>query len=215
MSMPREEMVIEAGRSDLHYWRDLWRYRELLFFLAWRDVLVHYKQTAVGIAWAVIRPVFAMAAFAFVFGRIAKLPSAGQPYPLLVFAAMLPWLFFAQALAEAGNSLINNASMISRVYFPRLLVPASTIAVCLVDLLIALSLLALLLAWYGQAPDWRVLALPFFILLAAALALGAGLWVAALNVTYRDFRYLREDRDLDAIRKDPRFRQLLREFENR
>lgn len=188
--MPREELIIEPGRSDLHYWRDLWRYRELLLFLAWRDILVHYKQTAIGIAWGVLRPLLTMVTFVIVFGRIANLPSDGAPYPLLVFAGLLPWQFFANAVAEAGGSLVANSSMVSKIYFPRMLVPASATAVVLVDLLISLGLLALLLAWYGHAPGLRLLALPLFVLLAAALAFGAGLWIAALNVTYRDFRYV-------------------------
>lgn len=190
MSSAREEIVIEPGRSDLHYWRDLWRYRELLFFLAWRDVLVHYKQTAIGVAWAVLRPVFTMAAFSFVFGKIAKLPSDGAPYPLLVFSGLLAWQLFANALAEAGASLVTNSSMVSKVYFPRMLVPASAVAVCVVDFFIALAVFAAFMAWFGRVPDARLLALPLFAVLAALLALGAGLWIAALNVKYRDFRYV-------------------------
>lgn len=189
--MRTEELIIEAGRVERHYWRDLWRYRELFFFLAWRDILVRYKQTLIGIAWAVLRPVLTMIVFTIVFGKLAKLPSEGDaPYAIMVFAAMLPWQFFANAFSEAGGSLIGNASMISKVYFPRLIVPTSTIIVSLVDLLISAIILAALMAWYGYAPSLRVLTLPLFVMLAFAAALGAGLWVAALNVKYRDFRYI-------------------------
>jgi lipopolysaccharide transport system permease protein len=183
-------LVIEAGRTERHYWRDLWRYRELLYFLAWRDILVRYKQTAIGVAWAVIRPLLTMLILVVVFGKIAGLPSDGVPYPLLVFAAMLPWQFFANAFAEAGNSLIGNANMISKVYFPRLVIPGSAVIACLVDFLISGVILLGLMVWYGVMPDWRIVTLPAFILLAMAAATGAGLWIAALNVKYRDFRYV-------------------------
>jgi lipopolysaccharide transport system permease protein len=184
------ELIIEAGRTERHYWKDLWRYRELFYFLAWRDILVRYKQTTIGIAWAVIRPVLTMVVFVFVFGKLAKLPSDGVPYPLLVFAALLPWQFFANAFAEAGNSLISNANMISKVYFPRLVVPASAVIVGLVDFLISGVMLVGLMLWYGVAPDWRIVTLPLFLAVAVAASMGAGLWIAALNVQYRDFRYI-------------------------
>jgi lipopolysaccharide transport system permease protein len=183
-------LVIEAGRTERHYWKDLWRYRELFYFLAWRDILVRYKQTVIGIAWAVIRPLLTTVVFVFVFGKLAKLPSDGVPYPLLVFAALLPWQFFANAFAEAGNSLISNANMISKVYFPRLVVPASAVIVGLVDFLISGVMLVGLMLWYGVAPDWRIVTLPLFLALAVVAAMGAGLWIAALNVQYRDFRYI-------------------------
>ncbi|MBY0246138.1 MAG: ABC transporter permease [Nitrospiraceae bacterium] len=183
-------LVIEAGRTERHYWKDLWRYRELFYFLAWRDILVRYKQTTIGIAWALIRPVLTMVVFVFVFGKLAKLPSDGVPYPILVFAALLPWQFFSNAFAEAGNSLISNANMISKVYFPRLVVPASAVIVGLVDFLISGVLLAGLMLWYGVAPDWRIVTLPLFLAVAVVAAMGAGLWIAALNVQYRDFRYI-------------------------
>jgi lipopolysaccharide transport system permease protein len=183
-------LVIEAGRTERHYWKDLWRYRELFYFLAWRDILVRYKQTAIGIAWALIRPVLTMVVFVFVFGKLAKLPSDGVPYPILVFAALLPWQFFSNAFSEAGNSLISNANMISKVYFPRLVVPASAVIVGLVDFLISGVLLAGLMLWYGVAPDWRIVTLPLFLAVAVVAAMGAGLWIAALNVQYRDFRYI-------------------------
>ena len=190
MSATQQVLIIEAGRAERHYWRDLWRYRELFYFLAWRDILVRYKQTVIGLAWALIRPFLTMVVFVFVFSKLAKLPSDGVPYPILVFAALLPWQFFANAFTEAGNSLINNANMISKVYFPRLVVPASAVIVSFVDFLISGIILVGLMLWYGFAPDWRILTLPLFILIAFAAALGAGLWTAALNVKYRDFRYI-------------------------
>ncbi len=191
--MPRSDpsvLVIEAGRTERHYWKDIWRYRELFFFLAWRDVLVHYKQTAIGVLWAVLRPFLTMLAFTLVFGKLAKLPSEGAPYPILVVAALLPWQFFSNAFAEAGNSLIANANMISKVYFPRLVIPASAVIVSFVDFLVSFSILAGLMIWYGHLPDWRILVLPLFMLIAFVAALGAGLWIAALNVKFRDFRYI-------------------------
>lgn len=183
-------ITIEAGHTERHYWKDLWRYRELFYFLAWRDLLVRYKQTAFGIAWAVVRPLLTMLALTLVFGKLAKLPSDGVPYPILVFAALLPWQFFSSSFSEAGNSLINNANMISKVYFPRLTIPVSSIVVSFVDLLISLCLLGLIMLWYGFVPSARAWSLPLFALLAVAASLGGGLWVAALNVKYRDFRYL-------------------------
>jgi lipopolysaccharide transport system permease protein len=162
----------------------------LFYFLAWRDILVRYKQTAIGIAWALIRPLLTTVVFVFVFGKLAKLPSDGVAYPTFVFAALLPWQFFANAFAEASNSLISNANMISKVFFPRLVVPASAVIVGLVDFLISGVLLAGSMLWYGVAPDWRIVALPLFLVLAVATAMGAGLWIAALNVQYRDFRYI-------------------------
>jgi lipopolysaccharide transport system permease protein len=183
-------LVIEAGRSGGNYWNDLWRYRELLYFLARRDISVRYKQTVLGIAWSVIRPISVMIIFTFIFGRIAKLPSDGAPYSLLVFTGMVPWFFFAAALAESGGSLVANSNLLTKVYFPRLLVPMSAVAVALVDLLIGLVLLILLMLWFGHAPSYRALALPAFILLAFCAALGLGLWFAALNVKYRDFQFI-------------------------
>jgi lipopolysaccharide transport system permease protein len=184
------EILIKPGMGALHYWRDIWRYRELFVFLAWRDILVRYKQTAIGVAWSVIRPLLTMAVFSVVFGRLAQLPSGGIPYPILVFTALLPWQFFANSLTESSNSLISNANMLTKVYFPRLIVPASAIIVGLVDFLISLGILALLMAWYAFAPDWRLLALPLFVLLALLASFGSGLWLSALTVKYRDFRYV-------------------------
>jgi len=185
-----ESIVIEAGRTERRYWSDIWNYRELFYFLAWRDILVRYKQTIIGIAWAIIRPVLTMVVFTIVFGKLAKLPSSDAPYPVMVFAAMLPWQFFASAFAEAGNSLISNANMISKVYFPRLVMPTSAVIVSFVDFLISFSILACLMAWYGFVPGVRVIFLPLFIIIVFAASLGAGLWIAALNVRYRDFRYI-------------------------
>lgn len=186
----QREIVIEAGRTELNYWKDLWHYRELLYFLTWRDTVVRYRQTAIGVAWAVLRPVLIMIVFTILFGRLMKIPSDGIPYPILVFAGLLPWQFFANAFAEAGNSLVSNASMLSKIYFPRLIVPASAILTTLVDFVISGSILVVLMAWYGFWPDWRIVTLPLFVAIAIAAALGAGLWVAALNVAYRDFRYV-------------------------
>ena len=188
--MAKETLVIEAGRTERHYWRDIWRYRELFYFLAWRDILVRYKQTVIGVAWALIRPLLTMIILTIVFGKVAKLPSDGVPYPILVFAAMLPWQFFANAFSEAGNSLIGNAGIISKVYFPRLVIPGSAVIVSFVDFLLSGAILVALMLWYGFMPDWRILTLPLFILIALAAAMGAGLWIAALNVKYRDFRYI-------------------------
>jgi lipopolysaccharide transport system permease protein len=185
------ELVIEAGRAERTYWADLWRYRELFYFLAWRDILVRYKQTVIGIAWSVIRPLLTMVVFTIVFGRIAGLPSEGAaPYAIMVFAAMLPWQFFSNSLSESSNSLIANASMVSKVYFPRLVIPTSTVIVNLVDFFISFVLLLVLMVGYQFMPGPRMLLLPVFLTLAFVTAMGAGLWLAALNVTYRDFRYI-------------------------
>ncbi|MFN3890325.1 MAG: ABC transporter permease [Beijerinckiaceae bacterium] len=184
-------LVLEAGRAERHYWADLWRYRELFAILAWRDIAVRYKQTVIGVLWAVIRPFLTMVVFTIVFGHIAKLPSEGAtPYPVLVFAGMLPWFLFAAILSDASNSLVGNANLIGKVYFPRLIVPAASAVVALVDFLITFVMLALLMLWFGVFPDWRILLLPFFILLAVAASLGPALFITALNVKYRDFRYL-------------------------
>jgi lipopolysaccharide transport system permease protein len=181
---------IEAGKTERHYWIDLWRYRQLFYFLAWRDILVRYKQTVIGLAWALIRPLLTMIVFVIVFAKLAKLPSEGVPYPILVFAALLPWQFFSNAFTEAANSLISNANMISKVYFPRLVVPTSAVIVSFVDFLISGIILVGLMLWYGFAPNWRIITLPLFTVIAFAAAMGAGLWIAALNVKYRDFRYI-------------------------
>jgi lipopolysaccharide transport system permease protein len=184
------ELIIEAGRTERQYWRDIWRYRELFYFLAWRDILVRYKQTVIGMAWALIRPFMTMIVFSVVFGKIAKLPAEGVPYPILVFAAMLPWQFFANSLSECSNSLITNSNLISKVYFPRLIVPTSAVVVSFVDFLISGMILLGLMAWYDFVPSWRIITLPVFIAIAFAASMGAGLWLASLNVQYRDFRYI-------------------------
>ncbi|MEM6254353.1 MAG: ABC transporter permease [Cyanobacteria bacterium P01_D01_bin.156] len=191
MAEPVPELIIEAGRTEAQYWRDLWRYRELFYFLAWRDVLVRYKQTVIGVAWALLRPFLTMIVFTVVFGRLANLPSEGDaPYPILVFAAMLPWQFFASALSECSNSLIVNANLLSKVYFPRLVVPTSAVIVSFVDFLISGIILLGMMAWFNAVPTWRILTLPLFIAIAFAASMGVGLWLAALNVQYRDFRYI-------------------------
>ena len=184
------ELVIEAGHTEKQYWQDIWGYRELFYFLAWRDILVRYKQTAIGIAWALIQPFMTMVVFTVVFGNLAKLPSEGVPYPILVFAGMLPWQFFANSLGNCSNSLVNNSNLIAKVYFPRLIVPASALVVCFVDFLVAGMVLLGLMIWYDFVPSFRIVTLPLFIAIAFTIALGVGLWFASLNVKYRDFRYL-------------------------
>ncbi|AFY72028.1 ABC-2 type transporter (plasmid) [Thalassoporum mexicanum PCC 7367] len=183
-----KELVIEAGRTDKYYWQDLWRYRELLYFLAWRDILARYKQTVIGILWAVIRPLITMLIFTFIFGRLAELPSEGVPYPILVYAALLPWQFFASSITSCSNSLVGNSGLISKVYFPRLIIPVASISVSFVDFLVSGMVLLGLMTWYVYVPSWRIIFLPFFIVIAAGAALGGGLWIAALNVKYRDFK---------------------------
>ncbi|WP_009959385.1 ABC transporter permease [Verrucomicrobium spinosum] len=187
---PKTILVIEAGRTEAHYWRDLWRYRELFAFLAWRDILVRYKQTVIGIAWALLRPLLTMLIFTVIFGKVAKLDSGPLPYAILVGAAMLPWQFFANALTESSQSLVSNSNLISKVYFPRLILPASAVVVSLVDFVISFAILAGLMVWYQHIPGWQVFALPAFVVLAILAALGPGLLITALNVKYRDFRYI-------------------------
>jgi lipopolysaccharide transport system permease protein len=185
------ELILEPGRAEKHYWRDLWRYRELFQVLTWRDLSVRYKQTVIGVAWALIRPFLTMLVFTVIFGQIAKLPSPeGVPYALLVFAGMLPWTFFSTALSDASNSLIGNANLISKVYFPRLIVPMATVMVALVDFLIGFCMLLCLMGWYRFMPGWQIICLPLFVVLAFFASMGPGLWITALNVKYRDFRYI-------------------------
>ena len=190
MSSHAQKLIIEAGRTESQYWKDLWHYRELFYFLAWRDILVRYKQTAIGIAWALLRPFLSMVVLTVVFGKIAKLPSEGAPYPILVFAAMLPWQFFANSLSGCSTSLITNTNLIAKVYFPRLIIPTSAVVVSFVDFLVSGMILLGLMAWYNFIPSWRIVTLPFFIAIAFAAAIGGGLWLASLNVKYRDFRYI-------------------------
>jgi len=184
-------LIIEPGRSEKNYWADLWRYRELFLILAWRDISVRYKQTIIGILWAIIRPFLTMVVFTVIFGRIAKLPSDGNaPYALMVFAAMLPWTLFSNALSESSNSLIANASLIGKVYFPRLIIPAATQITAFIDFLISFIILIGMMIYYQFPPGWQILLLPLFIILALLASLGPGLWITALNVKYRDFRYI-------------------------
>jgi lipopolysaccharide transport system permease protein len=186
-----KELLIEPGRAERNYWSDTWRYRELLYFLAWRDILVRYKQTVAGVAWAVVRPLITMVIFTVLFSRIAKMHSdSAVPYALMVMAGMLPWQFFSNSLSESSTSLIGNSNLISKIYFPRLIVPAAAVVTSFVDFAITLVLMGLMLIWYRFAPDWHLLALPFFVALSFAASFGVGLWLAALNVEYRDFRYI-------------------------
>ncbi len=184
---PNPRFVIEAGRSEKQYWRDLWQYRELFYFLSWRDILVRYKQTAIGIAWAIVRPFLTMIVFTVIFSNLANLPTQGAtPYPILVLSALLPWQFFASSLTQTSNSLVSNANLISKIYFPRLIVPASAIVVNFVDFLVSGMLLLALMIWYHYVPSWRIVTLPFFTLMAALSAFGFGLWFASIYVKFRD-----------------------------
>ena len=187
----REVIVIEPGGHDRNYWRELWRYRELFYVLAWRDLAVRYKQTVIGVAWAVIRPFLTMLVFTLIFGRIAKLPAdGGAPYPLMVFAGMLPWTLFSTSIGDASNSLVVNSQLISKVYFPRLIVPTASVVVALADFFITFFLLIAMMVWYRYPPGWQILALPGFLLLAFCASIGPSLWITSLNVKYRDFRYV-------------------------
>lgn len=183
------ELILEHGRSERNYWRDLWRFRELFYILAWRDLTVRYKQTAIGVAWALLKPGLTMLVFVG-FRKITKMSVTGVPDPIFVLAALLPWMFFSTALAEAANSLIGNANLISKVYFPRIIIPAGAVVTSLVDFLITLSLLAVLLVWYQFLPGWQIIMLVPLVLLTFALSVGTGLLLASLNVKYRDFRYI-------------------------
>jgi lipopolysaccharide transport system permease protein len=183
--------IIEPGRQERHYWLDLWRYRELFHVLAWRDLSVRYKQTAIGATWALMRPLLTMLVFTVIFGRIARLPSDGStPYALMVFVGMLPWTFFSTGLADASNSLVINANLIGKVYFPRLIVPTAAVVVAFVDFLISFAILVALFVWYQFLPSWHMIYLPLFIFLAFLASMGPSLWITALNVKYRDFRYV-------------------------
>lgn len=184
------ELLIEVNKSKLHYWKDIWEYRELFYFLAWRDILVRYKQTIIGIVWSVLRPLLTMVVLTVVFGKIAKLPSGNVPYAIMVYAAMLPWQYFSTSFAEAGNSLISNSNLLTKVYFPRLIIPATTVVVNLIDFVISLGILSLLMIYYQWLPGWQIIFLPIFLLFATITSLGAGFFIASLNVQYRDFRYI-------------------------
>lgn len=184
-------LVLEAGRAERNYWSDLWAYRELFMILGWRDVAVQYKQSVIGLAWALVRPLLTMVIFTVVFGRLARLPSEGSaPYPLMVMAGMMPWFLLSSMLSQGSNSLIQNSNLISKVYFPRLIVPVASSVVALVDFLVTLALYFVMLALFHYPPDWRVLVLPVFVILAFAVALGPTLLLASLNVKYRDFRFI-------------------------
>lgn len=188
---PVEEIVIEAGKTEKQYWRDLWRYRELFYVLSWRDIAVRYKQTVIGVAWAVIQPLLSMVVMTVIFGKVAGLPSEGNaPYAIMVFAAMLPWMFFSTSLSAASQSLVGNANLISKIYFPRMIVPASAVITSFVDFLVSFGMLLVLMAIYGFPPSWTILTLPLFVLIAFFAAMGPGLLITALNVKYRDFRYV-------------------------
>jgi lipopolysaccharide transport system permease protein len=190
-AVPSRVLVLEPGRAERHYWRDLWEYRELFLTLAWRDISVRYKQTMIGVAWAVIRPFLTMVIFTVIFSRIGHFPSDGAaPYALMVFAGMLPWFLFSTILAEASNSLIANSVLVGKVYFPRIIIPLSSVAVALADFAVNLVLMAGLMIWFGYYPDWRIVFLPLLVALCLAVSLGPGLLLTALNVEYRDFRYI-------------------------
>ena len=187
----KKTLILRPGAADLRYWQDLWSYRELFLILAWRDLTVRYKQTVIGISWALLRPLFTMVVFTVLFGSLAKLPSeGGAPYAVMVLCGLLPWTFFASAVADASNSLVANAHLISKVYFPRSIVPASTVVVSGVDFIIGLALLLFIMACYGRAPGWQIIFVPAFAFVTVLLSLGLGLWTAALNVKYRDLRYV-------------------------
>jgi lipopolysaccharide transport system permease protein len=184
-------LVLEPGRAEQHYWRDLWNYRELFAILAWRDVAVRFKQTAIGVAWAVLRPFITMLVFTLIFSRVAKLPSVGTaPYPIMVFAGMLPWFLFSTILSESANSLIANSNLVGKVYFPRIIIPSAVALVALVDFAINLVMMLGLMAWFQFVPSWHVVFLPLFIIFATAASLGPSFLMTALNVKYRDFRYI-------------------------
>jgi lipopolysaccharide transport system permease protein len=184
-------LIIEPGLAERHYWRDLWRYRELFFVLAWRDVSVRYKQTIIGLAWALIQPLLTMIVFTMVFGKLAKLPSEGvAPYALLVYSGLLPWQLFSTSLVGASGSLVGNSNLISKVYFPRLIVPSAAVVVSFVEFLISFAILGTLMLWYQFLPGLQILTLPLFVVMAFLASLGPGLWITALNVKYRDFRYV-------------------------
>lgn len=189
-SSPVPEIVLEAGRGSTHYWRDLWRYRELAGFLAWRDIKVRYKQAALGVAWAILQPAIQTILLTFVFGKLARMPDGGLPYALIVLSGLLPWQLFTAAFSGAGHSLVGNSHLISKVYFPRLLMPISCLAVALVDFGVMLALALPIIFIFGGAPGWQLLVLPLFVLLALVIAFGAGLWITALTVKFRDFRFI-------------------------
>lgn len=186
-----DAIIIENGRQERNYWGDIWRYRELFYVLAWRDVAVRYKQTVIGAAWAIIRPFLTMLVFTVIFSRIAKLPTDGvTPYALMVYVGTLPWTFFSTGLTDASNSMIGNSNLISKIYFPRLIVPIAAVVVAFADFLIALALLVGLMVWYRFMPSWHIVFFPVFVAAGIAATVGPSLWITALNVKYRDFRII-------------------------
>ncbi len=182
--------VIEAGKQEAQYWQDVWRFRGLLYFLSWRDILVRYKQTVIGLAWSVIRPLLMMLVLTFAFNKIGHLKSPGVPYAVFVMAGLLPWQFFSTAMSESSMSLVSNANMISKIYFPRILIPVSTVVVSFVDAMVGFIIFLFMMAFYHYTPTWRILLLPFFMILTFLPAIGFGLWFSSMNVKYRDFRYI-------------------------
>jgi lipopolysaccharide transport system permease protein len=185
------DLVIESGTSEKNYWKDLWRFRELFYILSWRDIKVRYKQTVLGAAWSILRPLLTTIIFTVVFNRIAHMQNPGMaPYMLMVFAGMLPWQFFSNALSEASGSLVGNANLITKVYFPRMIIPASSVITSLVDFAISFIILLVMFIWFRFVPSWQIIFLPLFILLAFFCAFGVGLYLTAVNVKYRDFRYI-------------------------
>lgn len=189
--MSKHRIIIEPGTENSNYWKDLWNYRGLFYFLAWRDILVRYKQTVIGVLWSVLRPLITIVVFTVVFNKLGNFSSeAGVPYAIMVCAGMLPWQFFSNAFSESAGSLVANSNLLTKVYFPRLIVPASSIIVSFIDFLISFVILIVLFFWYHFIPDYRILFLPLFLILASVTAMGTGLFIAALNVKYRDFRYV-------------------------
>src|SRR4051812_30195203 len=187
----QDELIIEAGASEKNYWQDIWRFRELFYILSWRDIKVRYKQTVIGALWSIVRPLLTMIIFTVVFNKMAGLQSGSTaPYAIMVYAAMLPWQFFSNALSESSNSIISNTGLISKVYFPRIIIPTATVITSLIDFFIAFLVMGVLFAWFRYLPDWHIIALPLFLLLAFIASMGVGLWITGLNVKYRDFRYI-------------------------
>ena len=185
------EIIIEPGRTEINYWHDLWRYRELFFTLSWRDISIRYKQTVIGILWAVIQPVLTMVVFTVIFGKLAKFPSEGNaPYAILVYAGMLPWQFFASSVAATSSSMVGNANLMSKIYFPRLIIPISALITCFVEFLISFLILVFLMIYFGFPPTWNILTLPLFLLITFLTSIGLGLYITSLNVKFRDFRYI-------------------------
>ena len=185
-----QSLIIEPGRSEKNYWKDLWRYKELFYILAWRDIKVRYKQTVIGAAWSIVRPLLTTIIFTVIFSRVAQFSHPTAPYILVVFAGMLPWQFFASAMSDASNALVGNSNLISKVYFPRMIIPASTIITSFVDFAISFIILIGMMVIYRFVPDWKIILLPVFIILAFLAAFGTGLFLTALNVKYRDFRFI-------------------------